>query len=128
MKKTNFIIALTTILIFIIIFHLNSWHYKLLAHDRINRVIDMQEADIHHAKVTYDQYDYYEAGYVMEVYYHDDPDIKYRYVYERNKRKVHVSAWLNNSSLDLTNRKGKYDYFITVLFDEKKVIQDVIQR
>ncbi|MDX1701508.1 MAG: DUF3139 domain-containing protein [Melioribacteraceae bacterium] len=128
MKKSNIIIALTTILISIFIFHLNSWHYKMLAHDRINKVIELQEADIHLAKVTYDQYDYFEAGYVMEVYFNDDPDIKYRYVYERDKRRVKVSAWLNNTSLDLTNRIGKYDYFVKVHFDRNKEIQDVIKR
>ena len=115
------------ILILIIVFHLNSWHYKLLAHDRINRVIELQEADIHFAKVTYDQYDYFESGYVMEVYFNDDPDVKYRYVYERDKRRVQVSAWLNNASLDLTKRKDTYDYFKTVHFDRNKDIQDIIK-
>ena len=127
-KKTNLIIALITILISILLFHLNSWHYKLLAHDQITKVIDMQEADIHLAKVTYDQYDYFEAGYVMEVYFNDDPEIKYRYVYERDKRRVHISAWLKNASLDLTNQIGKYDYFKTVKFDRNREIQDVIKR
>ncbi|MDX1699067.1 MAG: DUF3139 domain-containing protein [Melioribacteraceae bacterium] len=128
MKKTNIKLALTTILILVVIFLLNSWHYKLLAHDRITKVIAMQEADIHLAKVTYDQYDYFETGYVMEIYFNDDPEIKYRYVYERDIRSVHVSAWLNNASLDLTNRIGKYDHFITVHFDRNKEIKDIIKR
>ena len=98
-------------------FKINSIHYKNLANDRIHQVIDLQEADLSKAKIVYDQYDYFESGYVMEVYYDDDPDILYRYIFERPRDQVYVYASLGNASLDLTDRKGKYRYFFHTYFD-----------
>ncbi len=137
MKKENkllfvlliiIIIFLSAIIIGIVAFKLNSWHYSSVAHDRFDQVIEMQKANIHHAKITYDEYDYFENGYVMEVYYDDDFDIRYRYIYERERDYVYVTAYLNNASLDLTDRKGKYDYFISVYFDEDGKISEVSKR
>jgi len=137
MKKENkllfvlliiIIIFLSAIIIGIVAFKLNSWHYRSVAQNRIDQVIEMQEANIHDAKITYDDYDYFENGYVMEVYYDDDFDIRYRYIYERERDNVYVTASLNNATLDLTDRKGKYDYFITVYFDEDGKISEVTKR
>ena len=122
------IIFLSAIIIGTVAFQVNSWHYRSVAHDRIDQVIEMQEANIHDAKVTYDDYDYFENGYVKEVYYDDDFDIRYRYIYERERDYVYVTAYLNNASLDLTDRKGKYDYFISVYFDENGKISEVSKR
>ncbi len=41
-------------------------HYKYLAHDRIHQVTAHQGADLSKARLVYDQYDYFESGYVME--------------------------------------------------------------
>ena len=137
MKKENkllfvlliiIIIFLSAIIIGIVAFKLNSWHYRSVAQNRIDQVIEMQEANIYDAKVTFNDYDYFENGYVMEVYYDDDFDIRYRYIYERERDNVYVTASLNNATLDLTDRKGKYDYFITVYFDEDGKISEVTKR
>lgn len=119
---------LSVVIIGTVAFQVNSWHYRSVAHDRIDQVIEMQEANIHDAKITYDDYDYFENGYVKEVYYDDDFDIRYRYIYERERDYVYVTAYLNNASLDLTDRKGKYDYFISVYFDEDGKISEVSKR
>ena len=122
------IVFLSVIILGTVAFKINSWHCRSIAHDRIDQVIEMQEANIHHAKITFDAYDYFENGYVKEVYYDDDFDIRYRYIYERDRDYVYVTASLNNATLDLTDRKGKYDYFISVHFDEDGKISEVSKR
>ena len=121
MKKFNsFPMKLVFIMVICItLFLLNSIHYKYLAHDRIYQVIALQGADLSNARIVFDEYDYFESGYVMEVYYDDDPDIRYRYIFERPRDQVYVYASLGNASLDLTDRKGKYRYFFHTYFDYK---------
>lgn len=106
----------------ITLFLLNSIHYKYLAHDRIYQVIALQGADLSNARIVFDEYDYFESGYVMEVYYDDDPDIRYRYIFEKPHDEVYVYASLGNASLDLTDRKGKYRYFFYTYFNSKETI------
>lgn len=113
-----------TIVICITLFLLNSMHYKYQAHDRILQVIALQEADLSKARIVFDEYDYFESGYVMAVFYNDDPDIRYKYIYERPRNRVYVSAWLGNASLDLTNRKAKYSTSFHTFFDFKGDIKE----
>jgi hypothetical protein len=56
------------ILICFIAFQLNSAHYKKLADDRIEKVIELQGADFEKAEIHIDRYDYFEKVYVKYIY------------------------------------------------------------
>jgi hypothetical protein len=118
----------SVILISFIAFKLNSAHYKKLADDRIEKVIELQGADIEKAEIHMDRYDYFDSGYVKYIYFNDDAEIEYRYIYERPSDMVYVSAFSGNASLDLTDKKAKYDHFIHVFFDSNGTIKNVETR
>lgn len=124
-KPHSFLLKIGLILVIsLTLFFLNSLNYKYLAHDRIQQVITLQGADLSKARIVYDEYDYFEAGYVMKVYYDADPDIRYKYVYERDRRRVYVSASLGNATIDLTDRTGKYRNSFKTYFDYKGRVKE----
>lgn len=126
MKKVIIFIFFAGVII--LAFKINSVHYKNLADDRIGQVIKLQGANIEKARIEFDEYDYFASGYVKEIYFNDDADIKYSYDYEKSRDIVKVSAWLNNASLDLTGTVSKYDPFLKVRFDSNGKIENVEKR
>lgn len=120
--------VVSTILICFVVLKLNSFHYKKLADDRIGKVIELQEANLEEARIERDFYDYFESGYVKDIYFNDDPDIEYRYVYEKSRDMVYVSAFVGNASIDLTNKVAKYEECMDVYFNSDGNIERIEKR
>ncbi|PAQ13449.1 hypothetical protein CD798_15275 [Bacillaceae bacterium SAOS 7] len=93
-------------------------HYKKLADDRIEKVIDFQGAKLNNEKVTVDLYDSKNSCWLKLIYFNDDPEIRYDYEYTKSSNKVRVSAMYKNMSLDLANKKAKYP-LMDVYFDKE---------
>ncbi|MGM7635260.1 DUF3139 domain-containing protein [Bacillus sp. Hm123] len=93
-------------------------HYKKLADDRIEKVIDFQGAKLNNGKVTVDGYDSKNGCWVKFIYFSDDPEIEYDYSYIKSSSEVRVFASYKNMSLDLANKKAKYP-LMDVYFDKE---------
>ncbi|OZI11625.1 hypothetical protein CEW92_10745 [Bacillaceae bacterium SAS-127] len=93
-------------------------HYKKLADDRIEKVIDFQGAKLINGKVTVDAYDGKNGNWLKTIYFNDDPEITYDYEYTKSSNEVRVFAWHKNMSLDLANKKAKYP-LMDVYFDKE---------
>ncbi|WP_338749422.1 DUF3139 domain-containing protein [Bacillus sp. FJAT-52991] len=93
-------------------------HYKKLADERIEKVIEFQGATLNNGKVMVDVYDSKNACWFKSIYFHDDPDITYEYEYIKSSNEVRVWAMYNNMSLDLVNKEAKYP-LIDVYFDKE---------
>ena len=114
-----------SIAVLFIAFKVNSIHYKKLADDRIEKAAEVQGADISKAKTTYDSYDYFASAYVKYIYFNADPEIEYRYEYVRSEDNVKISAYVNNVSLDLTDKVPEYYPFLNIDYGSDGKIKHV---
>lgn len=127
MKKIlkNLIIIGLVILIIFIPFKISSSNYKKLVNDRIEKVIEIQKADLGNARIDMDEYDFYDSSYSKRIYYNDDPEIEYRYNYEKPRDRVHVTAFYKSASVNVIGKETKYSHSIKVYFDSEGSISKV---
>jgi len=126
MKK--FIIALIIIglvaTIIVIGKNLYFTQYKKLSDDRVEQVVKFQKANLNNANITIDAYDSKLSCWVKQIYFTEDPEIRYEYGYDRSSNELRVSGMYKNMSLDLADKKAKYP-LIDVYFDKKGNIKKI---
>ena len=124
MKKIliNLIIFGLVILIIFIPFKISSSNYQKLVNDRIGKVIEIQEADLGNARIDMDEYDYFDSSYSKRIYFNDDPEIEYRYNYEKPRDRVHLTAFYKSASVNVIGMETKYIHSIKVYFDSEGTI------
>lgn len=123
-SKILIIIGLV-ILISVIAIKINLSNYKKLADDRVEKVIEIQEADLDKARIEVDEYDFYDSSYSKRIYFNDDPEIEYRYNYEKPRDRVHVTAYYKSASVNVIGKETKYSHSLKVYFDSEGLINKV---
>ncbi|MBT2661684.1 hypothetical protein [Bacillus sp. ISL-45] len=109
MKSVLIVLTYFTIVFFagFLIFKINMFHYEKTADNRITKAMEFQKVNISEDKVENSFFNY-KSGWSKMVYYNDDPEIRYEYVYDRSENEVDVFGMHKNMSLDLAKKEAKY--------------------
>jgi len=109
MKSVLIVLTYFVIVFFagFLIFKINMYHYEKTADSRIAKAMEFQNVNTSEENVENSFFNY-RTGWSKFVYYNDDPEIRYEYVYDRSENEVDVYGMYKNMSLDLAKKEAKY--------------------
>lgn len=86
MKSVLIILTYFVIVFFVgfLIFKVNMFHYEKTADSRIAKAMEFQKVNRSEGIVE-NSFLNYKTGWSKMVYYNDDPEIRYEYVYDRSE-------------------------------------------